>query len=250
MNNIISLKRVGWLLRNEFRRNGRPYILFVSVFAGIYILGGIFGGVTALHHAPNSFTPYIAAVTLLLPFGIYKDLFHPVKGLNFTLLPASNEEKYLTAFLQCAVIFPLGMILSGLILTLLSALLTGHNELIWNVGYLFVDNEVRLNSFSLGFFDSWFWQIVACQSFCLWAVHFFKTQKFWKAVLTWFCICFVILTIGSIAAFRIFIWQADGMGFDFIGDTRFAHILHIFFSIVLPVGFWAWGYVKMRKQQF
>lgn len=248
MNNIISLRRVGLLLCNEFRRNGKTYLIFIAILAGMYILAGIFGGIVALEGITGSFRQYIAALTLLLPFVIYKDLFHPVKGLNFTLLPASNEEKYLTAFLQCAVIFPLGMIIIFWVLTLLSALLTGHNELIWNVGYLFVDNDVRLNSFSLGFFDSWFWQIVACQSFSLWAVHFFKTKKFWRAVLTWFCICFVILTIASITAFRII--HSNGMGFDFAGNTRFAHILHIFFSLILPVGFWAWGYGKMRRQQF
>ena len=248
MNNIISLRRVGLLLCNEFRKNGKTYILFISILAGMYILAGIFGGIVGLKSITG--TQYIAALTVLLPFVIYKDLFHPVKGLNATLLPASNEEKYLTAFLQCAVIFPLGMIFGFWVLTLLSALLTGHNDLIWNVGILFVDRNSSYGSFSLGFFDSWFWQIVACQSFSLWAVHFFKTKKFWRAVLTWFSICFVILTIGSITAFRIIMWQNDGMGFDFAGSTRFAHILHIFFSILLPIGFWVWGYRKMRKQQF
>ena len=48
MNNIISLRRVGWLLCNEFRKNGKTYILFISILAGMYILAGIFGGIVGL----------------------------------------------------------------------------------------------------------------------------------------------------------------------------------------------------------
>lgn len=249
MNNIISLKRIGLLLCNEFRMHGRYYLILAAVLVGVYILGGMFGGLNGLVGASTTFTSYISLITVLLPFIAYKNLFHSVKGVTATLLPASNEEKYLTAFLLCAVIFPLGLIVIGWVLSLLGALLTGHNEVIWNIGGLFVDNDRAYNAFSLGFFDSYFWQVIACQSFTLWAVHFFKTQKFWKAFLTWCCIGFVLLVIGSIAVLRVYQWNG-GMQFNFSGETRFEHILYVFISIVVPIGFWVWGYLKMRKQQF
>ncbi len=249
MNNIISLRRIGLLLRNEFSKNGRSYLILASALVGLYILSGVFEGPAGLQGiASSGFTMYISIVTIMLPFATYNNLFHPVKGLNAPLLPASNEEKYLTAFLQCAVAFPLGMILLAWILTLLGALLTGHNEVIWNIGNLFVDSDSASSSFSLGFFDSDFWKIIACQSFTLWAVHFFKSRKFWKAFLTWVCVSVSLLIIGSIAMVRLLKYK--NMSYDFVGSTRFEHILYVFITIIVPLGLWIWGYLKMKRQQF
>ena len=121
-------------------------------------------------------------------------------------------------------------------------LLTGVNEVMTQPWALFVSRKLHVNhGLNMGFFDSYFWEVIRSQTVCIWGVYFFKTKKFWKTVLTICCVSIALGIVGGI-----------GLNYTFFADaaTRFARIMYVFFNLIVPVGLWVWAFCKYRKQQF
>lgn len=253
MKNDISLNRVGLLLRNEIIRNYKTYLTLPLVMVGLYLLAGLFNGLNGLNGVKGTFSVYIALITFFAPFMFYGDIFHTVKGVNFTMLPASQNEKFIVSFLQCVLTIPFGLLLTGLLLSLIGAGMTGKIDLIWNIPDLFKPDHptVHFNWNTLGFFDSYIWSIIGAQSFTFWGIYFFKTRKLWKTFLTGCCLM-VGLSILAISAVTVAVGYQESGYFTIFSEEvpRFGLVMNVFATIVVPFALWIWAYLKMRRQQF
>lgn len=232
-----SIQRFGLLFQSELRKNLKGILIFIGIILGLYLISPINDG----RFSTGAFLPYIGTMTFILPFVFYKTLFHPTKGIAFGMLPASQSEKFLVMFILCALAVPVGMLVFAWIVSLIGVGLTGHTYAMFNLLEQFGSHE------RLGFFNSNFWLMISAQSLSLWGVCFFKSNKFWKTVLSAFCVMLGLTIILSIYGFnRDAIW----MHLDEPVANRLAFILSIFVSIVLPIGLWIWGFFQIRRQQF
>ena len=220
MTTEFSFPRIGLLLKSEIARNYKIYLTLLLVQAGIFLLGALFGGVNGMIGANSLITTGNACIIVLMPFILYSHLFHTVKGVNTTMLPASQNEKFAVSLFQCIVLTPFVLLFFHWLLSTIGMLLTGVNEVMTH--------------------DSYFWEVISSQTICIWGVYFFKTKKFWKTVLT---ICCVSIALGIVGGIGLNVAFADAA-------TRFARIMYVFFNLIVPVGLWAWAYIAMRRQQF
>ena len=252
MTTEFSFPRIGLLLKSEIARNYKLYLSLLAVQLGIYLLGMLFGGINGMIGAKSILTTFSLAVIIFLPFMLYKHLFHTTKGVNATMLPASQSEKFAVSMFQCLILIPFLLLFFSWLLSVIGLALTGVNEVMMQPWHVFGNKTISINTdFNLGFFESRFWNVISMQAICIWGVYFFKTKKFWKTVLTFCCACIAIGIIGSIgidAALKSY----DGGVYTFLAEagTRFARILSVFFNIIVPVGLWVWAYIAMRRQQF
>lgn len=231
-----SLQRFGSLLKSELRRNLKDCLFFTGIILGIYLISPINDGV----FSTDVFLPYIGIIVFLLPFLLYRNLFHPTKGVAFGMLPASQTEKFLVMFVLCALILPLGMLLFAWLVSLIGVGLTGHADEMFRLLERFTSHE------RLGFFESDFWGIIGAQSLAIWGTCFFRSKKLGKTLLYALCaVCAVAILFGIYGINHIALWSVEDPVLD-----RIAWIGSIGISIVLPVALWVWAFLKMRRQQF
>lgn len=252
MKTSISPEHIWRLMKNNAAQNAKQLkvvFLLVPIFYGLHVL---FGGMEGLRHVADSILAYIGAASVFVPFVLYKDLFHPAKGTGYGMLPASQEEKYLSSFAICVLAVPLALILLAWILSLIGAALTGESSVMLDLPGLFWSNRTVADEWDFGFFDSFYWETIAIQSISFWGVYFFKTRKLSKTVLTFGCACLGLLLLFSIGAWSFSSHYYDEglrLYMDKVG-YRTALVTDIFFNILVPVGLWTWAYLKMKRQQF
>lgn len=252
MTTEFSFPRIGLILKSEIARNYKIYLTLLLVQAGIFLLGALFGGVNGMIGANSLITTGNACIIVLMPFILYSHLFHTVKGVNTTMLPASQNEKFAVSLFQCIVLTPFVLLFFHWLLSTIGMLLTGVNEVMTQPWELFVSRKLHVNhGLNMGFFDSYFWEVISSQTVCIWGVYFFKTKKFWKTVLTICCVSIALGIVGGIGLNVAFDAYEGGM-YTFFADaaTRFARIMYVFFNLIVPVGLWVWAFCKYRKQQF
>lgn len=236
--NEFSIQRFGLLLKSELTRNLKEILILTGCILGLYIISPIGDG----RLSNGSFLPYIGFVVFILPFLLYKDLFHPVKGVTFGLLPVSQTEKFLSLFTICTIIVPIGMLVFAWFVSLIGVGLTGDSLMMFNLPGQFVSHE------PLGFFDSFFWTAIGAQSIAIWGVCFFKSRKFWKTVLTLMCAALALVIIAGLYSCG-HDWSTNCY-IDIESGTRIALIADVFATIVVPVALWVWSFLKLRRQQF
>jgi len=116
MNETFNIQRLFRVVTAEtfaFRR----YYFFYVIFAAAYAASDILINRTGFH--PNVFAGLGAFLIIIAPFMLYNDVFHKIKGVNYTMLPASNLEKWIAFWFQNVIVVPLiigalWLILSGL----------------------------------------------------------------------------------------------------------------------------------------
>lgn len=236
--NEFSIQRFGLLLKSELTRNLKDILIITGAILGLYIISPIGDG----RLSNNSFVPYIGFVVCILPFLLYKNLFHTTKGVTFGLLPASQTEKFLVIFSICTLIVPIGMLFFAWFVSLIGVGLTGDSLMMFNLPGQFVSHE------PLGFFDSFFWTAIGAQSISIWGVCFFKSRKFWKTVLTLMCAALALVIIAGLYSCG-HDWSTNCY-IDIESGTRIALIADVFATIVVPVALWVWSFLKLRRQQF
>lgn len=255
MTTEFSFARFGMLLKCELIRNYKTYLYLLLVQLGIYLLWGFFGGIDGLAGAKGIFLSYNAVIICIMPFLLYNTLFHSVKGVTSSMLPASQAEKFAVAMFQCIVIMPFLLMFSSWLLSAIGYALTGIEELMMRPWEQFRAGifHINYNGYDLGFFDSYYWTAIGSQAFALWGTYYFKTRKFWKTVLTFFCAGIALAIIGTTGINIAFDAYAGGF-VSFLEDAsvniRLLRITDVMFTIILPVAFWVWSYIKMRRQQF
>ncbi len=252
MKTSISPEHIWRLMKNNAAQNAKQLkvvFLLVPILYGLHVL---FGGMEGLRNVSESILTYIGIVSVLTPFGLYKNLFHPIKGTGYGMLPASQEEKYLSSFAICVLALPLALILLAWILSLIGAALTGASSVILDLPGLFWSNRTVADEWNFGFFASFYWKIVAMQSIAFWGIYFFKTRKAGKTILTFCCVCLGLATLLSISACSFSAnYYYDGLRIYMKDVSRhFTIVTSIFFDILVPVGLWTWAYLKMKRQQF
>ncbi|MCM1169443.1 MAG: hypothetical protein NC324_05850 [Bacteroides sp.] len=237
-----SISRFGMLLKSELQRNLKEIMIFIGVILGLYLISPINDG----HLSTGSFTFYIGIISFALPFVLYKNLFHPTKGVAFGQLPASQTEKFLTILCICAIIVPTGMLLFAWIVSLVGVGLTGRSEMMFDLLGCFTSHD------RLGFFDSYFWSVTGMQSIAIWGVCFFKSGKFGKTILALLVAVLIMTIIVSIYGYSLHLsgMTLNGFYVEEFTATRLATISDVFLTIVVPVVLWAWSFFKIRRQQF
>lgn len=251
MKTEINLHRLWLVIRNEWNRNCRTYLLLASILTGIYIMGGLVGGMNGLQRTLSTMVVFTTVVTFFTPFILYSHLFNGNKGVNPAMLPASQSEKFIACMIQCVIIVPIGLIFLTWVLSLIATLLTGFDDITFKFGRLFINNSDSI--YPLGFFDSSFWGMISSQAICIWGVHFFKSGKLWKTLLT-ICAVGIALSLigitGILHAWNLAYMDNGGELYVSLGSERFRWIVNIFICIFVPILLWIWAFLKMRKQQF
>lgn len=254
MSKEINIHRLGLVLRSEWNRNNRSYLFFITILTGIYIMGAFVGGMRGMQQSLATMVVFTSALTFFTPFILYSHLFNGIKGVNPAMQPASQSEKFIACMLQCLIVVPLGMLLCIWILSWIGTLLTGYDNVAFKIGGLFINNgDLSGKTYHLGFFESTYWGMISAQAVCIWGIHYFKSGKLWKTLLT---ICVVGIAVSLIGVTGILhIWNTgyDDAGVELVthmGSERFKMIVNVFVSIFLPIILWIWAFLKMRKQQF
>ncbi|MDR0619143.1 MAG: hypothetical protein LBG17_04525 [Bacteroidales bacterium] len=238
-------------LRFEFIRNRTSYITLAAIMGGIYFLYLMFYNFvyhlaetqiiheigTKISVQPLDINSLYAPFAILLfvsPFMLYNRLFNPVQGVSLTMLPVGQAEKFAVLLLQCVVVIPLGLTAVPTLLNIIVSLaggvpLTG----LWtSVGSFFSD----LTTAAIPF-----------QAVAIWGVLFFRRRKLWKTILTLLCITVGLSIAASITTYIYFSKQSVQPA-DFDLMNLLPEKSTVMFAVTVLL--WAWGYLKMRRQQF
>ncbi len=250
MNNFLKL------LRFELLRNKNAYVILASIIGGAYFVHFIWlnfilqqvitqvVGATAPSLQFIDISRYkllFGILVFVAPFMMYKYLFNPVQGVSFTMLPASNVEKFAVMLIQCIVFVPILLITVPTLLNIIVCIIgnTPLNAILVSVKEL-LDGYLSLMIF---------------QAIAVWGVIFFKQKKLWKTVLTILCLSVFLSIAGSIATFIYFSkhatvgqqgqvsMQAEGLNVFDMFDTGYIIVPLIILAL------YAWGYFRMLRQQ-
>jgi hypothetical protein len=214
----------------------RRHYLFYVIFAAAYAMSAILINRSSFH--PNVYAGLGIVLIIISPFMLYNDVFHKIKGVNYTMLPASNLEKWLAFWFQNVIVVPL--IIGGLWLIMagLEFFFFGHSiELHVGTG------EIRL--FLLG--------ILGGQAISMIGTMSFRRLKWLKTLGAIFIlqVVFGILT-------NLLVYQFDLK--SFIIEVQTANLAPGSFSwlidyikviahIIFPFGLWLVSFFKLQEQE-
>jgi len=260
MNNIFSISRFAKVAKSELSIVYGRYIKYAAVLLGIFIIDIFFTGINFrefnISYHPNIifYTSFISVLCVINPFIIYKYLFHRISGVSYTMLPASNTEKYFFILVHSLIIVPLFLILVLSIYLFIFSLIFGFD--MPNVFSILFEGinfqDINFSVLRIGdrsFFDSPIWAIIGFQSLAIWGVCFFKNKKFLKTVLSFIC-------FGIVSMFVIWIIVQTSLNFVtieelayFINNSRGFYITLRTLGIIFPFLIWGWAYYKFTRQQ-
>jgi hypothetical protein len=234
MNDIFDLTRFYRLVKADLFAFRKQYLFFV-IFAASYAVG-----VFLLDHSslkPQAFSAIVAVLVVLAPYVMYNDVYHKIKGVNYSMTPASNLEKWLAFWLQCVVIVPLllGMlwlVIEGLDMALFPAT---HRPM--------MDIAVICKTTML---------IICIQSVSMLGVMSFRRLKWLKTLGVVF-----LLLLGVLVISRLFMFNFDpnpALHCDILtdqtgGEWFLTHYPGIILRIVFPFGLWLASFFKLQEQE-
>lgn len=242
MNKKFSIKRLASMIKSEICTKYRIYALVFTVvllpFVWDLITSLIFQGVVMSNDVG---TPIGGSITIILiilsPFMLYKELYHPVKGLSFMLKPISSMERFLTILIQTVIIIPISLGLWFLLLNIIFG--KSIPEMLD-----YINSWKGFDTFSdyLGLATIALILVFGPQAAVLWGTCFFKKNKMLKTILVG--VVLVSLFVWCVMAF------ADRMWWPEIEISEASSIYLAFTaSIVVLLGIYAWSYRLLRIRQ-
>lgn len=188
MNEIFSYTRFGKLLKNDIVRYLPKYyggiLIFLALLPAAWVFKSFFNGNPI--DAQSRLTAlgvFLFFATFLAPFRIYGSTNHKKWGVDFTMLPASAFEKFLSMFLLSTILVPIVFfVASFLIDVILTTIPTGAY-----IGYITPVDIFTITN--LEFFG----ECILFTSFALFGNMLFRKNKLSKTLLS----LFVILAIAG-----------------------------------------------------
>lgn len=226
MEQVFNGSRYLRLILTETRTFRKQYLFFAAAVVLIALLAQRVGS--------NSFESITSIIILIAPFILYKNLYHSVKGVSYTMLPASNFEKWLACWTQCVVILPLILLIVWAILRILTGLL--HPSEFTE----FINIKASFSSY---------WDTIAGQSLTITAVMMFRRQKWQKLIGVLFVMAFIgtILGISWMGAMNQM--NAGFTPTDWSTAPWIVRYAEVVISLIFPFGLWLVSFFKLEEQE-
>ncbi|MGC9150345.1 MAG: hypothetical protein ACP5F6_01090 [Microbacter sp.] len=225
MNSFFNPSRYFHLVSVETQQFRKNYLYFGAVVILVALLNQ--------HIGNNGFGAISVIILLIAPFIFYNHVYHSVKGLMYTMLPASNAEKMAACWTQCVVILPLFLWMIWFILRLINQVI--HPE----------DMSSFINIKST--FSS-YWNAIAAQSLSIFAVMTFRRRKWQKLIAILFIIA-ILGTIVGVSWLNAFQLSTANLPFEWSAKPWVFHYAEIILTLVFPFGFWLVSYFKLEEQE-
>ncbi len=254
MNQILSLRRIGFLSRISIYNNWRMALISAGAVNGFILLLAI---IKAIFDSSVNYMSYLelplfftAIITASMAF---LDLHNKNKNDDFLLLPASALEKTIVRLVGVSVVVPLFAIIVVTTAALISEIV---RTLVFGLSFN------MFNPFSLEVLMNWIYLIAVQSVFFLGAAWFKKAH----AVKTALSVVVLTIILGLIAVliFRIVFHQSFSNLFTFsdlsvfngIGEVRIWHYFHsltrilkILFTGVFPIFCWMTAWICVKETQ-
>ena len=235
MNEIFDFQRLFRVIKAETFAFRRHY-LFYLIFAAAYALSTYLVNRTGFH--PDVFAGLGAFLLIISPFILYNDVFHKIKGVNYTMLPASNLEKWIAFWFQNVIVVPLILLILWLILSGLELLLFGRP-----IEIPFHSKEMY--GMVAGIFGA--------QSIAMVGTMSFRRLKWLKTLGAIF-----IMQVAFLIITNLLMYQFDLK--SFIIEIQWANIAPHFYSwlidyikiviyVIFPFGLWLVSFFKLQEQE-
>jgi hypothetical protein len=235
MNEIFNLKRFLMIVKEETCSFRKHYFFFV-IFAAAYAATVFLIGRSSVK--PEGFAPIGCILIIIAPFILYKDVYHKIRGVNYTMLPASNIEKWIAFWLQCVVFVPLIIGASWIFLQGLEFILF-HVPINLNSDW----SQIRKVIVS----------IYGLQSIAMMGVMSFSRLKVLKTFGFLFLLQVITLIISSFFAhqfdFKDIILQSQISTFNINHTWWFMDYMKAVIYIVFPLGLWLASFFKLQEQE-
>jgi len=235
MNEIFNFKRFLMIVKAEtfsFRKHYFFFVIFAAAYAATVFLIG------RSSFKPEGFAPLGIILIIITPFILYKDVYHKIRGVNYTMLPASNVEKWIAFWVQCVVIVPLIIGASWLFLQ-------GLEFILFHVPIDLISDWRQIRKVIVG--------IYGLQSIAMMGVMSFSRLKVLKTFGFLFLIQVITLIISSFFVhqfnFEDIILQSKISNFYITHSWWFMDYLKAVVYIVFPLGLWLTSFFKLQEQE-
>lgn len=226
MKQFFNISRYSRLVYTETYTFRKQYLFFAAAVVLIALLNQ--------RVSSDSFDSVPAVIMLIAPFIFYNNLYHSIRGVNYTMLPASNFEKWLACWTQCVVILPLFLGIVWIILRIITNLI--------HPGEVTEFINIK-DSFST------YWDTVAGQSLSILAIMMFKRHKWQKLI----GILFIIALVSAILGIS-WLKAIDHMNEDVALQSWSAapwvvRYFEVISGLVFPFGLWLVSFFKLEEQE-
>lgn len=249
MEKIININRFAKVVKNEIIINSKKYLTLFGIALIPFIVALIFSFFTYFSVGIFSYVTFVGVICVFAPFMLYKNLFHRIKGVHYTMLPAKNSEKFLSMMVQNLFIIPLLLYIIVFVCMLFLGDVYDESRasILLQAIFCTPKNIIGENSF----FYSAYWNTITFQSIAIWGVTFFRSHKVRKTLIVFlslgFLISIIFMIIVLIMAKMGHSTNLNGLSFVFSKEivNTTVHII----SIVFPFVMWFWSYYKFTRQQ-
>lgn len=198
MNEIFSYKRFGKLLVNDIKRylpkSYGTILIFLGIMPAIWAIKSWLdmGGPMASESRLAGILVLAFICTFISIFRIYGTANHKKKGVDFTMLPASALEKFLSMTLISSIALPIAFVFISVLLDCLMAFIpTGAYE--GFIGMQFLFSAERVTEFG---------KILLFMCFALCGNMLFRKAKLTKTIFSLFALFIVFASIISFTVYH------------------------------------------------
>jgi hypothetical protein len=256
---VLSLRRLGLLLRRDFSAGYRTVIVAMLAVGGFVILISVLSALSG-NLRPIHGTLYIELLFiggLIVTSLIFKELHLNGRGVFYLTLPGSVLEKFLSKLLVTSIGYAAG---SLIFYTAVSSAAEGLNRLIFGYGHPFFNPWQRYILLAVAAY-------LVCQSVFLVGSIYFRRLAFIKTSLYLVLFAIVLSILAGVILWIIFRDYAEGgrmMLQPYLNELgragemervltplaeRFLQVIKVFFwAAVAPVG-WVVSYLRLRETE-
>lgn len=179
MNEIFSYTRFGKLFKNDIVRYLPRYyggiLIFLASLPAVWVFKSFFSSSPMVPDSRlTTIGIFLFLATFIAPFRIYGNTNHKKWGVDFTMLPASVFEKFLSMFLISTVLMPIVMFATSFLIDIiLTTIPTGAYE-----GY--ITPSIIFTKTNMEFFG----ECILFTSFALFGNMLFRKSKLSKTLLS------------------------------------------------------------------
>ena len=203
--------------------------------------------------------------SLLAPAFLYNTFNQPKHGIYFAMLPASKLEKYLSIILYTVIVYPLAVILCGVVVDLFLSLLPFgiYKDFLWQTSWensmmAAAFNDVKMSDIPC-LSSPLFWIAIAALGYLsnagmyLFGATFFKNHKFLFTIL-WYWLITTALQIILMPFGGIWLSNSDFLdnlsGADPIAFTSSACVVGLIFNAIITGVFFWWAGHRLKKMSY
>jgi len=225
MNTPFNLSRYARLVAAETQQFRKHYLYFGATVILLALLNQ--------HVENNAFSAISVIILLIAPFIFYNHVYHSVKGVMYTMLPASNAEKMAACWTQCVIILPLFLWIIWFILRVINHVV--HPEDVSS----FINVNATISNY---------WNAISAQSVAIFAVMAFRRRK-WQTLIAILFVIAIIGTIIGISWLHAFQQYSENLPFEWTTKPWVFHYAEIILILIFPFGFWLVSYFKLEEQE-